>query len=308
MNQAVSIQPTLKQIKLFEAVARLGSYTRAAEEVNLTQPAVSIQLKGLEEIVGLALFEQVGRSVSLTEAGQTLMKHARAIIDEFDALSAEVDDLKGVRRGSLRISTVTTVNYFSPILLRTFCERHPGITVSMGVANRQELLRELAENTVNMVIMGRPPENEDLQAEPFLENALVIVAPPDHPLAKKKSISLTDLSDQVFLMREPGSGTRGAMERFMAEHRINVTTSIEVGSAEAIKQSVQAGLGLALISRDAVELEVKSGRLVELDIPGLPIHRAWYLVHRASKRLSPSALAFKAFIIDEAAGLLDRVR
>ena len=300
------MQPTLKQLQIFEAAARLGSHTQAAREVHLTQPAVSIQLKRLEEIVGLLLFEQVGRNISLTEAGKVMLQHARTILEDFEALGAEADEIKGLQSGKLRISTVTTVNYFAPTLLRTFCVRHPGITVVMDVANRQELLREMAENAVDMTIMGRPPDDEDFQAEPFLENPLVIVAPPNHPLAKDKIIPVALLADQVFLMREPGSGTRSAMERFFAEHEIKVTTSIEVSGAEALKQSVQAGLGLALTSRDAVELEVKSGRLVELNIPGLPIHRDWYLVHRASKRLSPSARAFKTFIINEAAGLLGR--
>ena len=176
----------------------------------------------------------------------------------------------------------------------------------MAVANHQELLKELAENTVDMAIMGRPPENENLQAEPFLDNPLVIVAPPDHRLSHKKSINVSHLANEVFLMRENGSGTRGAMERFFSEHNVTVSTSMDVTGAEALKQSVQAGLGLALMSRDAVELEVKSGRLVELNVRDLPIYRNWYLVHRASKRFSPSALAFKNFIVNEAATLLCR--
>lgn len=297
---------TLKQLQLLEAVARLGSYTRAAQEANLTQPAVSIQLKGLEERVGLRLFEQAGRTLTLTEAGEVLVRRCRNIIDELASLETEIDELKGLKRGRLSISTVTTVNYFSPALMRIFCERHPGIAVSMGVANRQDLLRKLTDSAVDMVIMGQPPEDDDLHAEPFLENPLVIVAPLNHPLAEEAEIPLERMADHTFLQREPGSGTRGAMERLFAEHNISVRTSIEVSGSEAMKQSVQAGLGLALISRDAVELEVKSRRLVELKIPGLPIHRDWYLVHRASKRLSPSAQAFKAFIVNEAAGLLGR--
>ena len=297
---------SLKQLQVFEAVARLSNFTRAAEEINLTQPAVSIQIKRLEEITGLALFEQLGRKVSLTEVGQVILKHTRDILDEYESLDVVVNDLKGVESGRIRISTVSTVTYFSPILLRTFCERHPGISVSMAVANHQELLKELAENTVDMAIMGRPPENKNLQAEPFLDNPLVIVAPPDHRLSHKKSIDVSHLANEVFLMRENGSGTRGAMERFFSEHNVTVSTSMDVTGAEALKQSVQAGLGLALMSRDAVELEVKSGRLVELNVRDLPIYRNWYLVHRASKRFSPSALAFKNFIVNEAATLLCR--
>lgn len=301
-------QATLKQLQLFDAVARLGSVTRAAEQRFLTQPAVSIQLKKLEEIVGLELFEQVGRNVFLTDAGDTLLQHARAVLEEYEALEAAADELKGLRRGQLRISTVTTVSYFSPILLRSFCYRHPGIAVSVGVANRQELLHQLAENTVDMAIMGQPPQDDRLSADPFLDNPLVIVAPPTHPLAGKKSVPLHRLAQEVFLMREPGSGTRSAMRRFFAEHGVNITSSIEVSGADGLKQSVQAGLGLALTSRDAVELEVDSGRLVELKVPGLPIAREWYLVHRAGKRLSPAAQAFKRFILDEAAALLGRQR
>lgn len=297
---------TLKQLQLLEAVARLGSYTRAAEEANLSQPAVSLQLKSLEERIGLPLFEQVGRTMNLTQAGEVVARHSRSIQDEIKSLVAEIDQLKGLKRGRLSISTVTTVNYFSPTLLRIFCDRHEGIDVTMGVANRQELLREVAESTVDMVIMGQPPADSELHAEPFLENPLTIVAPPNHPLAKKKTVPVELLADQVFLMRESGSGTRSAMERFFADNGITITTSIEVSGAEALKQSVQAGLGLALMSRDAVELEVTSGRLVELAVPGLPIRRHWYLVHRANKTLSPSAQAFKSFILDEAAGLLNR--
>jgi DNA-binding transcriptional LysR family regulator len=306
METPMPVQATMRQLELFEAVVRLGSYTLASEEANVTQPAVSIQLKRLEEIVGMRLLEQTGKRFAVTEAGDALLSHARRVLEEMEMLAAEIDDLKGLKRGRLRISTVTTVNYFSPTLLRTFCERFPGVSVAMGVANRQELLQELADNAVDMVIMGQPPADEDLQADPFLANPLVIIAPPSHPLVGKKSVSLKRLESEVFLMREPGSGTRGTMERFFAEHGVNVCSSIEVGGAEALKQGVQAGLGLALTSRDAVELEVASGRLAELNVPGLPILRHWYLVHRASRWLNPAALAFKSFILDESAVLLGR--
>ena len=299
---------TLKQLRLFEAVARLGSYTQAARDLHLTQPAVSIQMKNLEGYVGMPLFEQVGKNLSLTEAGRVLLDHARAVLEEMESLQSAVDQLKGLNTGRLRISSVTTANYFAPALLRTFCERYPGITVAMGVANRQELLGELEENTIDMAIMGRPPVESGLIAEPFLDNPLVIVAPPDHPLARRKSVPLSMLADQVYLMREPGSGTRGAMERYFAEKGITITPSIEVSGAEALKQGVQVGLGLAMMSRDAVGLELASGRLVELRVPGLPILRKWFLVHRQNKRLSPSAEAFKAFILEEATTLLGRER
>jgi len=299
---------TLKQLRLFESVARLGSHTRAARDLHLTQPAVSIQMKNLEGYVGLPLFEQIGKTLGVTEAGRVLLDHARAVLAEMESLQSAVDQLKGLKTGRLRISSVTTVNYFASTLLRTFCERYPGITVAMGVANREQLLGELEENTIDMAIMGRPPVESGLAAEPFLDNPLVIVAPPDHPLARRKSVPLSVLSEQAFLMREPGSGTRGAMERYFAQRGIAITTSIEVSGAEALKQGVQAGLGLAMMSRDAVELEIASGRLVELKVPGLPIHRKWFLVHRQNKRLSPAAEAFKALVLEEATTLLGRDR
>ena len=297
---------TLKQLQFFEAVARLRSYTRAAEELNLTQPAVYIQVKRLAETMGLPLFEQIGKSVALTETGEMLLRHTRAIFEEMESIEAKAFELKGLNRGRLRIVNVTTVNYYVPVLLRTFCNRFPGITISVEVANRQELLHALSENTADIGIMGRPPEEMDLISEPFLENPLVIVAPPSHPLAKARNIPLSDMANQDFLMRERGSGTRGAMQRFFAEHEIDVRSSIEVSGAEAQKQGVQAGLGLALISRDAVELEVSSGRLVELPVSGLPIQRAWYIVHRTGKHLSPATQAFKKFILGEASELLGR--
>ncbi|WP_252508643.1 LysR substrate-binding domain-containing protein [Magnetospira sp. QH-2] len=221
---------------------------------------------------------------------------------------AEADSLKGTPRGRLTISTVTTVDYFSPFILRCFCERFPEVNVAMSVANREDLLRELVESKVDMAIMGQPPETKKLSANAFLDNPIVIVSLPDHPLANEKDIDITRLADEVFLMREKGSGTRGAMLRFFSEHEIKVKTSLEMSGAESLKQGVLAGLGLAMISRDAVMLEVKTGRLVELDIPGLPILRQWYLVHRATKTLRPPAQAFKDFVLNEGAALVEESR
>ncbi|MBC8338416.1 MAG: LysR family transcriptional regulator [Alphaproteobacteria bacterium] len=299
---------TLKQLSSFEAVARLRNFTRAAEELNLSQPAVSMQVKQLENQVQSPLLEQRGRTLELTEIGLLVLDHARAVLDEIDALSAAVDSMKGMKRGKLRLSTVTTVTYFMPTLLRTFCQRHPEVDVIVNVANRQDQLQQIQDNETDIAIMGRPPDDMALTAIPFLKNPLVIVAPREHPLAKKKNIPVERLTGEPFLMREVGSGTRGAMERFFREKGVTITTSIEVSGAEALKQGVQAGLGLALLSRDSVELELTLGRLVELDVKGLPIQRDWYLVHRSKKRLNTPAAAFKVFIEEDAAGLLNRAR
>lgn len=297
---------TLKQLVTFEAVMRLRHFTRAAEELNLSQPAVSMQVKQLEYLVRAPLLERHGRALAATEAGQVVLEHARAVIDEIAALSTALDGIKGLKTGKLRISTVTTVNYFMPTLLRTFCGQHPGINVIVSVGNRQELLGQLQDNETDIAVMGQPPENLNLEAAAFLDNPLVIVAPADHPLAGRNNIPVKRLADEAFLMREQGSGTRSAMERFFSELGIGITTSVEVSGAEALKQGVQAGLGLALMSHDAVELELTLGRLAVLDVAGLPIDRHWYIVHRAKRRLGAPALAFKKFITGEASRLLDR--
>lgn len=295
---------TLRQIQIFDAIARLKSHTKAAQELNLTQPAVSQQIKQLEEHLQTRLLNQMGHKIQLTDAGLAVLEHGRAMLRELNNLEIQLDNLKGLKEGTLRIATVTTVNYFAPTLLRIFCERYPGITVFMDVANQQELLAQLAANQVDMAIMGQPPEDAGLDSIPFLENPLVIIAPEGHALAKQKKVPLARLADEVFLMREPGSGTRNAMERVFAERGVTITTGVEVSGAEALKQGVQAGLGLALMSRHAVQMELSLGRVVELNVESFPITRAWYLVNSIGKHLSQPAEAFRGFVLNEAEGLL----
>jgi DNA-binding transcriptional LysR family regulator len=297
---------TLRQLKVFEAVARHLNYTRAAEELFLTQPAVSMQVKQLEESLGVALFEQLGKRIHLTEAGQEVLAYARTVTQQLDELESVLNRIKGLSGGKLRISVATTANYFIPTLLGTFSRRYPEVTVSLDVTNREALLQQLSENTVDLVIMGQPPSGLDVEAEAFMENPLIIVAPPGHPLAHQKKIPLKRLQEEVFLVREPGSGTRSAMERFFAEREIHLKTGMEVGSNEAIKQSVQAGLGLGLLSRATIEQELELKRLVVLDVAEFPIMRHWYLVHRRGKRLSAVAEVFKDFMLKEARALLHR--
>jgi len=299
---------TLRQLKVFEAVARHLNYTRAAEELHLTQPAVSMQVKQLEESLGVALFEQLGKRIHLTEAGTEVLGYARSVTQQLDELEAVLHRMKGLGGGRLRISVATTANYFIPTLLGSFSRRYPDVTVSLDVTNRETLLRQLAENTVDLVVMGQPPVEADVEAEAFMDNPLVVVAPPDHPLAKKKKIPLARLQEETFLVREPGSGTRIAMERFFNERGMKLKTGMEVGSNEAIKQSVQAGLGLGLLSRATIEQELALKRLVVLDIEDFPIMRHWFVVHRQGKRLSAAADAFKRFVLGEARTLLHRNR
>ena len=293
---------TLRQLKVFEAVARHLNYTRAAEELHLTQPAVSMQVKQLEASLGIALFEQLGKRIHLTEAGAEGLGYARAITQQLDELEGVLNRMKGLGGGRLRISVATTANYFIPTLLGSFSRRYPDVTVSLDVTNRETLLRQLAENTVDLVVMGQPPAEADVEAQVFMDNPLVVVAPPDHPLAGKKKIPLTRLQDETFLVRESGSGTRIAMERFFNERGMRLKTGMEVGSNEAIKQSVQARLGLGLLSRATIEQELTLKRLVMLDIEDFPIMRHWFVVHRKGKRLSAAAEAFKKFLMTEAHG------
>ncbi len=297
---------TLRQLKVFAAVARHRSYTRAAEELCLTQPAVSMQVKQLENQLDIPLFEQLGKKIYLTEAGEEVYQYSRNISQQLDELDMVLSNLKGLQHGKLKISVATTANYFAPHLLGTFYQRFPGITVILDVTNRKTLINQLIENEVDLVIMGRPPAEVEVESGAFMENPLLIIAPPDHPLAKKKQIKLKRLEEETFLVRERGSGTRSAMENFFKQHDIHITTGMEVSSDEAIKQSVQAGLGLGLMSRDAVEMELTLGKLIVLDVEKLPIMRHWYVMHRKGKRLSVVAQAFKDFLLHEAAELLQK--
>jgi len=297
---------TLRQLKVFEAVARHLNYTRAAEELHLTQPAVSMQVKQLEESLGIALFEQLGKRIHLTEAGLELLGYARTITQQLDELEGVLNRMKGLGGGRLRISVATTANYFIPTLLGSFSRRYPDVTVSLDVTNRETLLRQLTDNTVDLVVMGQPPVEADVEAQIFMDNPLVVVAPPNHPLAILKKIPLARLQEETFLVRESGSGTRIAMERFFNERGMRLKTGMEVGSNEAIKQSVQAGLGLGLLSRATIEQELTLKRLVVLDVADLPIMRHWYVVHRKGKRLSAAAEAFKQFLLKESTDLIGK--
>ncbi|HKK14272.1 MAG TPA: LysR family transcriptional regulator [Gammaproteobacteria bacterium] len=295
---------TLRQLSIFEAAARHQSFTRASEELHLTQPAVSMQIKQLEQTVGLPLFEQLGKRVYLTEAGQELYRYSRSITAALTELDQVFEDMRGVKRGRLSVAVASTANYFVPRLLATFCQRHPGVTVSIDVTNRKQLLQRLLENQTDLVIMGQPPGDIDLVAEVFLQNPLVVIAPPGHPLGKAGRVPLERLRDETFLVREQGSGTRSAMERFFARHGVTLSTPMELSSNEAIKQAVQAGLGLGLLSLHTLELELILDRVVVLNVEDFPILRHWYIVYRQGKRLSAVAQAFREFVLTEAGDML----
>lgn len=295
---------TLRQLKVFESVARHLSYSRAADELHLTQPAVSMQIKQLEDNISLPLFEQLGKRIYLTDAGRELYQYSRAIAQQLSDMEVALDELKGMERGKLNIAVVTTANYFAPHLLAKFCQRYSGVTVSLNVSNRETVLKQLADNLIDLAIMGQPPENLDIDSESFMENPLVVVAPPDHPLCNERDIPVKRLATETFLVRESGSGTRSAMERFFAAHEIKINKGMETDTTEAIKQAVQAGMGLGIMSRHTVELELETKRLKILDVQGFPIVRYWHVVNRKNKRLSSVANAFKEFLLKEAEKLI----
>lgn len=295
---------TLRQLQCFAAVARNRSYTRAAEELHLTQPAVSMQIRQLEQQAGLPLTEQLGKQVHLTEAGEEVYNYSKNILLQVEEMDDVLNSMKGLAGGQLRIAAIASANYFVPRLIGTFHQRFPNVAVSMDVTNQTSVLRQVIDNEVDMAIMGQPPDDAQLQAMPFMDNPLIVVAPPEHRLAKRKRMQLNELEKEVFLTREPGSGTRGAMHRFFKEHKLKLNAGMEMGSLHAIKQSVIAGLGLGLLPRGAVEVELALGRLVELKFRELPIPRHWYVVMHKGKRLSAAAEAFRELLTEEAVELL----
>lgn len=295
---------TLRQLKVFESVARHLSFSRAAEELHLTQPAVSMQVKQLEEQAGLPLTEMLGKKVFLTQAGEEVARHARLIAQQLREAGEAIDALKGVRGGTLSIGVISTAKYFTPRLLAEFRRRQPGIELQLGVYNRETVLRKLAENQIDLAIMGQPPSDFPTVAEAFADHPLVIIAAPDHPLVAQTKIPPAALNEETFLIREPGSGTRATMERYFAEAGVIPRQSMELVSNESLKQAVMAGLGVAFISAHAVQLECEVGRLVILPVIGTPIMRRWYVVHRSEKQLLPVAAAFRAFLIAEAPAML----
>ena len=295
---------TLRQLKVFESVARHLSFSRAAEELHLTQPAVSMQVKQLEEQAGLPLTEMIGKKVYLTEAGEEVARQARRVAQQVREAAEALDAIKGVRGGRLSIGVISTAKYFAPRLLAEFRRRQPGVELDLRVNNRETVVRQLTDNEIDLAIMGQPPQEFTTVAEAFADHPLVIVAAPDHPLVKVKQIAPSLLAEETFIIRESGSGTRATMERFFVDVGVTPKHTMEMVGNETIKQSVMAGLGLAFISAHTVTLECEVGRMVRLPVTGTPVMRRWFVVHRAEKELLPVAETFRAFLLAEAPALM----
>jgi LysR family transcriptional regulator, low CO2-responsive transcriptional regulator len=290
---------TLHQLKVFAAVARHNSFTRAAEELFLTQPTVSMQVKQLAKTVGLPLFEQVGKKLYLTEAGKELYATCQDVFERMSRFEIAIADIKGLKQGTLRLAVVTTAKYVIPRILGPFCQRYPGIDISLSVTNHQYILDGMAANQHDLYILSQPPEDVDVKVHPFLENPLVVLASRDNPLANEKNITIERLAEEPFIMREPGSGTRKEVQRVFDEANLRLKMKLDLGSNEAIKQAVAGGLGVSVLSKHTLALEGANRQIVMLDVIGFPIERNWYVVYPASKQLSAIAAAFYDYLLNE---------
>ena len=290
---------SVHQLRLFTAVVDRGGFSRAADALGLSQPAISHQLKALSMAVGVPLLEVIGRTVRMTQAGQILYDHAQRILTEFEAAGSSLDELRGLKRGSLRLAGDTTVGiYVLPDLLGAFRKEYPAVEVRLGVDNRQGLYDRLVANEFDFVVSGRQWDDPSvaLTIRPFLANELIAIASPRHPLAGRSRITLAQLAEEPFIVREPGSGTRETVDEALRAAGLSVRPVMELASNGAIKRAVAQDLGVSILSRYATGLEIQIGLLVELPVQGFPLHRQWHLVHARDKRLGPVDEAFLRFV------------
>jgi LysR family transcriptional regulator, low CO2-responsive transcriptional regulator len=295
---------SLRQLRVFEAAAANRSFSKAAHLLHLTQPGVSMHIKELETNAGLPLFERIGKKLHVTEAGQELLTRVREILRSLKDAEDALDGLKGLRRGRINLAVVSTAKYFAPRLLARFGKDFPELDIRLAVNNRDSVIEQLIANEVDLAIMGRSPQSLDTVAEAFAQNPHVIIAAPSHPLAGQRRIAIDRVAKETFIVREPGSGTRLAMQQFFEERRLTFRVAMEMASNETIKQAVMAGMGVSFISWHTIDLELQTQRLVVLDVSGTPVIRQWHVAHLAKKRLSPTAAAFKRFVLTQGRYLL----
>ncbi len=292
---------TFRQLEVFEAVARLASFTRASEELHLTQPTVSMQMKKLTDSIGVPLVELVGKKVVLTEDGRELVQVSREVLSLLDRYTMSVAQRQGLQKGRLRLMAMTTASYFAPRLLGDFAKLHPGIDVSLRVTNKEQVLASMADNLDDLYLLGQLPQEMDVVAVPFMDNPILLLAAPGHPLAQKKLVSLQRLAQEPWVMREAGSGTRHAIERLFQQHGLQLRPRLELGSNEAIKQAILAGLGISALSAHALALH-QPGQFAVLNAQGFPIRSHWYAVYPAGRRLTVVARAFMEFLLRQREG------
>jgi DNA-binding transcriptional LysR family regulator len=297
---------TLRQLKVFESVARHLSFSRAAEELHLTQPAVSTQVAKLEDLAGNTLFEQLGKKIYLTPAGVELLRIGRGIMLQFDEAENAMAQFRGICGGRLNVGVISAGDYFFPRMLVDFAGRHPGVTLNFTVHNREGLLAHIAENLTDLAIMVRPPADGDVVALPFAPHPYVIVASPTHPLAGLH-VTRARLMQEAFVVREKGSDTWKSMEDGLGRDIADLRIAMEIRSTETIKQAVMAGMGISFLSAHTVSRELQAGSLCVLDVEGFPLMLHWYVVHLRHKRLLPVTQAFKDFLLEDGAGLIEKI-
>ncbi len=290
---------TLHQMRVFAAVVRNDSFTRAAEELFLTQPTVSMQVKQLSQTVGLPLFEHVGKKLYLTQAGKELYATCQDMFERISQFEITLADLNGLKQGNLRIAVVTTAKYVIPRILGLFCQRYPSIDISLTVENHHQIMDGFMTNQNDLYILSQVPEDVDVTVQPFIENPLVVLASRDNPLVREKAISLERLSKEPFIMRERGSGTREEVERVFDAHRLPLKVRLNMGSNEAIKQAIAGGLGVSVLSKHALALDSQNSNLAVLDVQNFPIQRHWYVMYPSGKKLSAIATVFHDYLLNE---------
>ena len=297
---------TFRQLRLFLALAETGSVGAAARTMHVTQPTASMQLREVSQAVGVPLYDVVSRRVRLTDAGLDLARTARAMFGEWEAFGQRIDETRGLKRGRLAVSVVSTAKYFMPRLLGSFCERHPQIDVSLQVLNRDGVVARLREDLDDLYIMSAPPRDIDLDDRVFMANPLVLVAPASHRLARRRDVRLAELRDERFVLRERGSGTRIAVDAHFKRLRFKPTVRLELGSNEAIRESVAGHLGLSVLSVHALGERHAEHGIVALRVQGFPIPSQWHVVQRRARRCSPLAQAFEAHLFEQATLILKR--
>lgn len=288
---------TFRQLRIFLALADTGSVSAVARMMHITQPTVSMQLKEITQSVGVPLYEWVGKKIYLTDAGRLLASTARSMTQVWESFEQQVDALKGLSRGQLKVSVVSTAQYFMPKLVGSFCKKHPGIDVSLEILNRDRVVERLAENRDDLYIMSMPPKNIDLKDEPLIANPIVVIGSTSNPLAKRDRLSMAELKSQAFILREKGSGTRMAADQHFQKMGFKPHVRLELGSNEAVKEAVAAGLGLGVISSHALHGHDRENGVRILRIKGFPIPSVWHVVHPKAKNLSPLAQAFKQHVL-----------
>lgn len=290
---------TFRQLRLFQALAETGSVSAAAKAMHVTQPTASMQLKEVTQAVGLPLYEVIGKKIYLTDVGKELAITAREMTQTWESFQQGIDSVKGLSSGKLRIAVVSTAKYFMPRLIGAFCKKHPAVDVSLEILNRDGVVDRLQKNLDDLYIMSMPPPQMKLHDELLMPNPIVVIAALTDPLGKSRKVSLKDLQDRRFILREPGSGTRMAVDQHFRKKKFRPDVRLELGSNEAVKESVAGGLGVGLISKHALHGHDKENGVRVLQVEGFPLTSAWHMVHHQHQRLSPAAVAFRTHLLQE---------